>query len=297
MSFATLKKQGSLLDKLTKEVDKLNEGGSYIDERIWKPQMDKSGNGYAVIRFLPSRSPEDLPWAQVWSHAFQGPGGWYIENSLTTIGKQDPVGEMNRQLWNSGLDSDKEIARKQKRKLSYYSNIYVISDPANPDNEGKIFIYKYGKKIHDKICEAMKPSFADEEAIDPFNFWEGADFKLKITKVAGYWNYDKSEFARPATLGNFSDEKLEKIYNQLYDLNEFTAADQFKSYDELQNRFDIVLGKKGTPRVDRETYETEFMEEEMGRSAADLPNLSSSASSSDDEDNFSYFNRLADEDF
>jgi len=206
MSFASLKKAssgGDTFAKLTREIEKINQpqSGGGADERLWKPELDKSGNGYAVIRFLPAPDGEEMPWAKVWSHAFKGPGGqWYIENSLTTLGKDDPVGELNRELWNSGRDSDKEIARAQKRKLSYYSNIYVVSDSAHPENEGKVFLYKFGKKIFDKLVEAMQPAFADETPIDPFNFWKGADFKLKIRKVDGYWNYDKSEFAAPGTL-------------------------------------------------------------------------------------------------
>ena len=231
MSFATLKRNSAnSFDKLTKEIEKIasSEGGG-ADERFWKPELDKSGNGYAVIRFLPAPAGEDVPWAKVWSHAFQGPGGWYIENSLTTLNKKDPVGELNRQLWNSGSDRDKEVARKQKRKLSYYSNIYVVKDPTRPENEGKVFLYKYGKKIYDKIVEAMQPAFADEKAINPFDFWAGADFKLKIRKVDGYWNYDKSEFADPATLGGFDDDQLETIYNKLNSLAEFVDAKNFKT--------------------------------------------------------------------
>ena len=187
MSFADLKKQsraGSLTEKLMKKVEKLNEKGGNSDDRFWKPAVDKAGNGYAVIRFLPAHSNCELPWNQVWSHAFQGPGGWYIENSLTTIGKDDPVGELNRSLWNSGNDSDKEIARKQKRKLSYYANVYVVKDAANPENEGQVKLYKFGKKIFDKITAAMQPEFEDEDPINPFDFWKGANFKLKIKQVA-----------------------------------------------------------------------------------------------------------------
>ena len=198
MSFSSLKKQsslGSLTSKLVKEIEKTSatkSGGA--DERLWKPELDKSGNGFAVIRFLPAPDGEDLPWAKIYSHAFQGPGGWYIENSLTTVGQKDPVSEYNRELWNSGSDKDKETVRKQKRKLSYYSNIYVVKDPVNPHNEGQVFLFKFGKKIFDKITAAMQPEFEDESPINPFDFWAGANFKLKIRKVDGYWNYDKSEF-------------------------------------------------------------------------------------------------------
>ena len=177
---------------------------------------DRSGNGYAVIRFLPAPDGEDIPWAKLWSHAFQGPGGWYIENSLTTMNQKDPVSEYNRELWNSGSDKDKEIVRKQKRKLSYYANIYVVQDPKNPENEGRVFLYKFGKKIFDKITEAMEPAFADETPVNPFDFWEGADFKLKLRKVDGYWNYDKSEFATPNTLGDFDDDRLEQILSLIH---------------------------------------------------------------------------------
>ena len=214
MSFASLK-QSSYSDLLAK-AESLNKtetkGGP--DDRLWKPEVDKAGNGYAVIRFLPAPDGEDLPWAQVWSHAFQGPGGWYIENSLTTLGKKDPVSDLNRELWNSGIDADKETARKQKRKLNYYSNIYVVKDSANPENEGRVFLYRYGKKIFDKIMESMQPAFEDEEPVNPFDLWKGADFKLKITNVAGYWNYDKSEFDRPSTMGGFEDDRLEQIWKQ-----------------------------------------------------------------------------------
>ncbi len=298
MSFATLKRNStSAFDKLTQEIEKMSttEGGA--DERFWKPEMDKAGNGYAVIRFLPAPEGEDVPWAKVWSHAFQGPGGWYIENSLTTLNKKDPVGELNRQLWNSGSDKDKEIARKQKRKLSYYSNIYVIKDPAHPENEGKVFLYKYGKKIFDKITEAMQPAFADETPINPFDFWTGADFKLKLRKVEGYWNYDKSEFASPETLGGFDDDQLEAIYSKTHSLAQFSAEDNFKSYEELQKRLDMVLNSRPAQRVDRETYEDEEETTVESFAASAAPSFSSrSNSNEDDDDTLSYFARLAEED-
>ena len=204
MSFADLKKQsklGSLTAKLVKEVEKMNNNGSTTgDDRIWKLECDKGGNGYAVIRFLPAPNGEDLPFVKLYSHAFQGPGGWYIENSLTTLNQKDPVSEYNTSLWNNGTDAGKETARKQKRKLTYVANIYVVKDPANPSNEGQVFLYKFGKKIFDKLTAAMQPEFEDEEAIDPFDFWQGANFKLKAKNVAGYRNYDSSEFARQDAL-------------------------------------------------------------------------------------------------
>lgn len=305
MSFADLKKQsraGSLTEKLIKQVEKLNSGEGGADDRFWKPEVDKAGNGYAVIRFLPAPEGCELPWAQVWSHAFQGPGGWYIENSLTTLGQKDPVSEHNRVLWNSGSDRDKEIARKQKRKLSYYANIYVVSDPAHPENEGRVFLYKFGKKIYDKITEAMQPQFADEEAINPFDFWTGANFKLKIRKVEGYWNYDKSEFDRPSALLD-DDDKLERIYKNLNDLNEFSAASNFKSYDELKKRLEYVLGAKAPARKDPETIEEDeqWEAERRGESTSkrSTPSFEISRPAVQEEDDedaddaLSYFQKLA----
>jgi len=314
MSFATLKKQSnSVFEKLTKEVEKISnpESGSSGDERLWKPEMDKSGNGYAVIRFLPAPDGEDIPWAKVWSHAFQGPGGWYIENSLTTLNKKDPVGEMNRQLWNSGSDADKEIARKQKRKLSYYANIYVVEDPAHPENEGRVFLYKFGKKIFDKIMAAMQPEFKDETPINPFDFWQGADFKVKIRKVDGYWNYDKSEFSRPGTLGNMSDDELEAVWKKQYSLTEFTDEKNFKTFEELEARLNTVLNTRAPARrVDQETEEDEIVSRPSAPSSwneevssfrssmntAPAPAPSLPTFNEDEDDDLSYFARLAEED-
>jgi hypothetical protein len=292
MSFDTLKKNSnSSFEKLTRELEKISSSESGgADERFWKAELDKSGNGYAVIRFLPAPTGEDLPWAKVFSHAFQGPGGWYIENSLTTIGKSDPVGDLNRELWNSGSDADKEVARKQKRKLSYFSNIYVVRDPVNPQNEGKVFLFKYGKKIFDKIMGSMQPEFEDETPINPFDFWKGADFKLKITKVAGYWNYDKSEFASPSVLGNFDDDKLESIFNQEHSLISFTDGSNFKTYEELEKRMNMVLKGRPQKKVDMETMEDE---DEVYSS----PNVESVTPSihedTGEEDTMSFFAKLA----
>jgi len=296
MSFATLKKNSnSSFEKLTRELEKVastekNTG----DDRLWKPELDKSGNGYAVIRFLPPPEGEELPWAKVFSHAFQGPGGWYIENSLTTIGKSDPVGDLNRKLWNSGRDSDKEIARKQKRKLSYFSNIYVVRDSLHPENEGRVFLFKYGKKIYDKIVAAMQPEFEDEKPINPFDFWTGADFKLKIRKLDGFWNYDKSEFAPQGTLGDFSDDELEAVYSKTYSLTEFTADSNFKTYEDLEKRLGIVLAARKTV-VDMETEEAE--EELVPVAAAPVREEVKPKPSTDDEsDTLSFFANLAEND-
>ena len=309
MSFADLKKQskmGSLTEKLIKQVEKLNDSGSKDDDRFWKPVMDKSGVGSAVIRFLPAPEGCELPWAQVWSHAFQGTGGWLIDNCLTTLGQQCPVCEKNRVLWNSGSDRDKEEARKQKRKLSYYANIYVVRDPANPDNEGKVFLYKFGKKIYDKILAAMQPEFEDETPINPFDFWTGANFKLKLVKKDGYWNYDKSEFDRPSPLLDGDDDELEGIYKSLNNLNDFTDPKEFKSYDDLKKRLEYTLGLRGVPKnqdpevvAEEEEWERERRGESISSSSrsTSFDSVESSSSKySDDEDEddaLSYFQKLA----
>ena len=311
MSFSNLKKQsslGSLTAKLVQQVEKMNKGSNGADDRLWKPEMDKTGNGFAVIRFLPTPEGEDLPWAKMYSHAFQGPGGWYIENSLTTIGQKDPLGEYNRELWNSGSDADKDTVRKQKRKLSYYTNIYVVQDKANPQNEGKVFLYKFGKKIFDKIMEAMQPEFEDETAINPFDFWQGANFKLKLKKKDGYWNYDASEFDRVSPVLD-DDDALEAIWKKQYSLTALTAADQFKSYEDLEKRLKMVLGQKPAPRRfdeetnnednDRGSYTPDFTSRESNpvpkSVKEELNNLSPTKSDSDEDDALSYFQRLAEE--
>jgi len=219
-SFANLKRNSGNLDKLAKAVEALSsEGGQSKDDNFWKPETDKAGNGYAVIRFLPSPAVDGedaLPWVKIFDHGFKGPGGWYIENSLTTLNQKDPVSEYNSLLWNSGIEANKGIAREQKRRLKYISNILVIEDSKNPENEGKVFLFRYGKKIFDKITEAMNPQFEDEKAINPFDFWAGANFKLKIRKVEGYQNYDKSEFDSPSASFNGDDGKLEQLWKKEY---------------------------------------------------------------------------------
>ena len=303
MSFADLKKQsslGSLTQKLVKEVEKMNNTGGGADERLWKPELDKSGNGFAVIRFLPAPDGEELPWAKLYSHAFQGPGGWYIENSLTTTGGKDPVSDYNRELWNSGNESDKDTVRKQKRKLSYYSNIYVVRDQVNPQNEGKVFLFKYGKKIFDKVMEAMQPEFEDESPINPFDFWQGANFKLKIVKKDGYWNYDKSEFDVVSPLLE-DDDALEALWKKEYSLTAVTAPDQFKTYDVLEKRLKYVLGQ-GRPaprRLDEEledesegrgSFKPDFKTRKAEEAVAAAPVASASA---DEDDAYKYFQALA----
>ena len=287
MSFAQLKSKSGTFEKLQAELNKINEPvkASFSDDRFWKPELDKSGNGYAIIRFLPQPANEDLPWCRVWSHAFSGPGGWYIENSLTTQGRNDPVSEYNTELWNSGNESDKEIARKQKRILKYYSNILVVTDSRHPENEGTIRLFRYGKKIFDKLTEAMNPAFDDEEALNPFDFWKGANFKLKIRKVDGYWNYDKSEFDNPSAVFEGDDEKLEKAYNKLHSLQEFVGPDSFKTYDELKEKLHKVL----TGTSVRGTVEN-FQPKQV-----ETPKVEEVSIETSDDDTLKYFAKLADD--
>ena len=301
MSFADLKRQSAnSFDKLNQALSKLNtstQSNSSDDDRFWKPNVDKAGNGYAVIRFLPAPDGEDLPFIRIWDHGFQGPGGWYIENSLTTIGEKDPVGEYNSKLWNSGNDKDKEQARKQKRRLTYISNIYVVSDPANPENEGKVFLYKYGKKIFDKINDLMNPQFPDDAPINPFDLWNGANFKLKIRQVEGYRNYDKSEFDTQRPLAD--DDQLESIYKSEHKLQPFLDRSNFKSFAELEAKLNRVLGLTGTATTaaarattdDDLPWHTEASAPQLKEAAA--PSIASS--SDDDEDLDDFFKKLQDD--
>ena len=298
MSFSNLKKAsrlGTLTSKLVKEVEKMNNtsGG---DDRLWKLDVDKSGNGYAVLRFLPAPDGEDLPFVKLYSHAFQGPGGWYIENSLTTLNQKDPVSEYNTSLWNNGTEAGKATARRQKRKLTYISNVYVVKDPANPENEGKVFLYKYGKKIFDKLMAAMQPEFEDESPIDPFDLWQGANFKLKAKNVAGYRNYDSSEFAQPSSL-NDDDEALEALWKKEYSLQDFVGADQFKSYDDLKKRLTYVLGNAAsTKRLDEEVVnEEETSNVATSNVEEQLTTSSTSKASFEEDDTLQYFAALANE--
>ena len=300
-SLSALKRSNNLdtlMGELSKVAEPQRQTNSYQDDRFWKPELDKSGNGYAVFRFLPAVQDEDLPWARLWSHAFQGPGGWLIENSLTTLNQKCPISEANSLLWNSGVEADKEIARKRKRKLSYTANIMIISDPKHPENEGQVKLYKFGKKIFDKITEAMKPEFEDETPINPFDFWEGANFKLKIRKVDGYWNYDKSEFDSPSAIAP-NDEAIEEIWNKQFPLKPFLSAENFKSYDELKAKLDKVLsGVRNTgtaedvaippvaPKVESVVEETVSSPTPVSATTAD----------DDSDETLSYFSKLAEED-
>jgi hypothetical protein len=294
--FSQFKRNRNSLEKLTKAIQDTTqpaESGSKEDTRFWQPEVDKAGNGMAIIRFLPGPSvdgDDGLPWVRVFNHGFQGPGGWYIENSLTTLGQKDPVSEYNSTLWNSGIEANKEIARKQKRRLTYISNILVVSDPKHPENEGQIRLYKYGKKIFDKINETMNPEFPDEKPVNPFDFWEGANFKLKIRQVEGYRNYDKSEFESPAPLFDGDDDKLEALWKKEYSLKEFLEPKHFKSYDVLKAKLDKVLGFDGESPIARtkaedaklKTYDDD-VQEIMSKKTPAL----------DEDDDLNYFTSLA----
>jgi len=297
-SIAALKRSKSNLDVLVQELSKVappREKQSFADDRFWKPELDKSGNGYAVFRFLPAVKDEDLPWARLWSHAFQGPGGWFIENSLTTLNKKDPVSEANTLLWNSGVEADKEIARKRKRKLSYIANILIINDSKHPEYEGQVKLFKFGKKIFDKITEAMKPEFEDEKPINPFDFWEGANFKLKIRKVDGFWNYDKSEFDSKTAIRP-NDEAIEEVWNKQYPLKPFLAPDNFKSYDELKAKLDKVLsGVRSTGTAEdvaippAKSNNSPVVNETVDTSSTPITDK-------DSDETLDYFSKLAEED-
>ena len=306
MSFANLKRNRDQISKLVQAAEATGGGEkkSYADERIWKPTVDKAGNGYAVIRFLPAAEGVDLPWVRYWDHGFKGPTGlWYIENSLTSIGQPDPVGELNSRLWNSGIEADKETARAQKRRLHYVTNILVLSDPSAPQNEGKVFLYKFGKKIFDKIMDSMQPDFADETPVNPFDFWEGADFKLKIRQVEGYRNYDKSEFAGPSALYDEDESRLEAVYNQLHNLSEFTDPSNYKTYDELKAKLARVLGEEASMGAPTMRQEAMMNETTPAPSApvqqptmAEPVTAEAMASTDDDDDTMSYFAKLANAD-
>ena len=300
MDFSALKKNRGNFDSLMKEVEKIAtptaEGGSQKDERFWQPEVDKAGNGYAVIRFLPPPKGEDLPWVRIWNHAFQGPTGkWYIENSLTTLSKQDPVSELNSELWNSGTEDNKNIARKQKRKLVYTSNIYIVKDPAHPENEGKVFLYKFGKKIFDKVKDAMQPTYEDEEPVNPFDFWKGANFKLKIRNVEGYRNYDKSEFDTAAPLLD-DDDELEAIWSKEYSLQEFLDPKNFKSYDELKAKLEQVLSTAGTSLARVDQVDLDEGDESAIKQVLAKPNKKVEVDLDDEDESLSYFAKLANDD-
>jgi len=301
MSFANLKRNKSNISKLIQAAESAgggNEKKSYGDDRLWKPTADKAGNGFAILRFLPAAEGAELPWVRYWDHGFKGPTGqWYIEKSLTSIGQQDPVSEHNSELWNTGIEANKDTVRRQKRRLHYVVNALVVSDLANPHNEGKVMLYQFGKKIFDKIMDVMQPQFQDEDPINPFDFWAGANFKLKIRQVEGYRNYDKSEFASTTVLSQ-DDDELEGYYNSMHDLTEFTDAKNYKTYDELKTKLDRVLGNQTMTTAAAISLDTAEPAPVMASMEATSPSetiapTTAAEMSEDNDDTMSYFAKLA----
>ena len=294
MSFSDMKQRSKTnLASLIKETEKIsnpNSGFNDTDDRFWRPELDKSGNGYAIIRFLPAPEGEDLPWARIWNHGFQGPGGWYIENSLTTLGQKDPVSEHNSTLWNSGIEANKEVARKQKRRLNYTANVYILKDPAHPENEGTIKLYRFGKKIFDKINDLMNPEFEDESPVNPFDLWAGANFKMKIRKVEGYSNYDKSEFEAPSALLE-DDDKMEEIWKSENSLKELVSEDKFKTFDELKTKLERVLGLGSEFSPTPKSVDVPF----DGGKPYTAPPKPAVESTNDGDESMDYFQKLAQE--
>jgi hypothetical protein len=306
MDISALRKSRSNdFSKILGEFDKISNPSSegtksYEDDRFWQPEVDKAGNGYAVIRFLPRVEGDEFPWVRVFSHGFQGPTGkWYIENSLTTLGENDPVGELNSKLWNSGSEANKEIARKQKRRLTYIANVLIINDPAHPELNGQVKLFKFGKKIFDKIMDKARPTFEDEKPVLVFDLWEGCNFKLKIRKVDGYRNYDKSEFESPTALFDGEEDKLLELVGRQYKLSEFTDRKNFKTYEELARRLNAVLNPDGAGTA---TAASMVEEEEEVAPAPTLKAVSSrpapskpapSLDEDDEDDAMSYFQKLA----
>ena len=307
MSFEALKRNRTDISKLVQAAEAVGGAGgekkNYDDERIWKPTVDKAGNGYAVLRFLPAAEGTDLPWARYWDHGFKGPTGlWYIENSLTSIGQPDPVGELNSRLWNSGHEEDKETARKQKRRLHYVVNALVVEDPSAPQNEGRVVLFKFGKKIFDKIQDLMQPQFPGETPVDPFDLWNGADFQLKIRNVEGYRNYDRSEFKAPSPLFEGDEVQLQAVLNQLHDINQFVDPANYKTYEQLQSKLNEVLGQSAPSTIKHEVA-MDTVAEPAPAPVAAAPEVPSSAAATaeeagdaGDDDAFSYFQKLANAD-
>lgn len=305
MNFKDLKKQsslGSLTEKLIKEAEKMGGNNSSDNPNLFKLETDKVGNGRAVIRFLPAPPNEDLPFVKLYNHGFQVNGRWFIENCLTTLGEECPVCRANSELWNSGVDSDKEIARTRKRKLSYYANVYIVSNPADPSLEGQVKIFRFGAKVFDKIKASMKPEFEDDPVIDPFDLWNGANFRLRVKKVAGYPNYDDSVFEPPSALLDGDDDKLEALWKTEHSLQELVSRDKFKSPEELEKRLNYVLGSKPISQSVREqeeeleplaqSSESDIMkelEESYSRSKSSMVE----ETDEDEDDAMAYFSKLA----
>ena len=306
MSFAALKNNRTDLSKLVEAASSgpAGETRQSEDDRFWQPIRDKAGNGYAVIRFLPGDAEAPTPWVRYWDHFFKGPTGqWYVEKSLTSIGQADPLSESNSKLWNEdGSEEAKRIVRERKRNLRYISNVLIISDPSAPENEGQVKLYRFGKKIFDKIMDSMQPQFPDEAPVNPFDMWNGADFTIKIRKVEGYPNYDASSFKSSSAIPG-SDDELETIYNKQIDLSEWTNPENFKSYEELKARLATVLGERA-PRTVRQEVSLDNNDQAHELAVRDNPPvasapepvISTAESSMDEDDTMKYFAKLAQDD-
>ena len=305
MDIQTLRKMrssdfGQISNAFEKIANPSSETKSYTDDRFWKLEGDKAGNGTATIRFLPRVEGDELPWVRIFSHGFQGPTGkWYIENSLTTLGEQDPVSELNTTLWNSGVEANKKIAQNQKRRLSYIANVLIVSDPKHPENEGKVVLFKFGKKIFDKIMDKARPTFEDEKPVNVFDFWEGANFKLRMRKKDGYTNYDESAFMEPSAVGD--DDEIVRIASKQYKLSEFTDRKNFKSYEELKKKLDEVLSGNGFNAKSAAELADDEPEVRAAPEPKSAPAFTPKAASKpapmdDDDDVMSYFEKIAQED-
>ena len=301
MDISALKSRRYDINKLVEAAQDAAGGNTNTrqeDENLWKPTVDKAGNGFAIIRFLPSES--EVPWVRYWDHGFKGPTGkWYIEKSLTSIGQQDPLGEHNAKLWNTGNEEDRETVRKQKRRLHYVVNILVISDPSAPQNEGRVFKYQFGKKIFDKIQDLMQPQFPGETPVDPFDVWEGADFQLKIRNYEGYRNYDKSEFKSPSPLFDGDEVQLQAVLNQLHDITEYVDPANYKTYDQLQTKLYEVLGMnmgQTAPRTVKEEVAVDTVDNTPPWDPEPAPATAETAGDDGDDDAMSYFQKLANAD-
>ena len=287
--------------KITGEFEKIanpsSETKSYADDRFWKLEADKAGNASATIRFLPTREGDELPWVRIFSHGFQGPTGkWYIENSLTTFNENDPVGELNSRLWNTGNEKDKETARKQKRRLHYVANVLIISDPKHPENEGQVKLFKFGKKIFDKIMDKARPTFEDEDPVNVFDLWEGADFKLRMRKVEGYPNYDQSVFLEPSPIARGDEEEILKVVNKQYQLTELLDRKNFKTYEELARKLAMVLDSGSSPLQSAASIATDDDYTPPVRTEVKAPEVKIAQDDDDDEDAMSFFKKIAQED-
>ena len=299
VDFASLKKNRSKsFDALNAELSKVSSGkGNFKDpdeDKYWKPTRDAAGNAFAIVRFLPAPPDEDLPFVVLYDHGFKGPNGqWYIENSRTTIGEPDPVSEYNSELWNVSADDNsptRKQARDQKRRKHYIAGIQVIKDSGNPDNNGKVFLYKFGAKIYGKLNDLMNPQFEDEKPVNPFDFWGGANFRVKVTGQGRDTSYDKSEFDAPSEHLDGDDEALEALYKTQYSLKEVIAPEKFKTYDQLKTKLYRVLGLSGSTVTGNASAEDDEPEAELNMANLGMKEAKSTRRQEEDDEDESLTN-------